>query len=224
MIDSDYRSNVAVLLANSSDEPMVIQVGDRIAQLILYRISTSTVEQIQKLNKTGRGANGFGSTGISKAIIRETKDDASPTMHIPNVLDQSTTVPLTPDIQTATDIINQEDSIKPYDIWLGNDPLDNRLTISIDIKGQHPTLGLQLAKQKDGQRLQLEHISPSTPATKIPKWPSTLRWSYLIEIDGTPVNNVEMWNKLLPLQSSNKDSKLTAYSLLKNNMVPIHEP
>ena len=50
---------------------------------------------------------------------------------------------------------------------------------------------MQFTKTTTGHRLQLTNILPSTPAAKIPKWRSTLRWSYILEIDGTPINNIE---------------------------------
>jgi dUTP pyrophosphatase len=54
---------VGVILFNFSDEPFHIQEKDRIAQLILERISTLPVQEVTDLDDTQRGAGGFGSTG-----------------------------------------------------------------------------------------------------------------------------------------------------------------
>ena len=64
VIDSDYRGKVGVVLFNHSNDAFDIKVGDRIAQLILERISTPAVEEVDSLDDTARGEGGFGSTGI----------------------------------------------------------------------------------------------------------------------------------------------------------------
>lgn len=63
VIDSDYRGPLGVLLFNFSDEPFQVRIGDRIAQLIIERISTPEVAIVDELPTTDRGAGGFGSTG-----------------------------------------------------------------------------------------------------------------------------------------------------------------
>jgi len=69
VIDSDYTGEIKVVLANMSDQDYQIQKGDRIAQLIMEEIVESDCYQVPKLVKTGRGQQGFGSTGTSKAQI-----------------------------------------------------------------------------------------------------------------------------------------------------------
>lgn len=63
VIDSDYRGPLGVVLFNHGAEPFVIREGDRIAQLILERISCPPVCEVTDLDSTERGAGGFGSTG-----------------------------------------------------------------------------------------------------------------------------------------------------------------
>ena len=64
VIDADYRGSVKVLLFNhSSETPLMIRPGDRIAQLVLERIATPDVEVVDTLDDTDRGDDGFGSTG-----------------------------------------------------------------------------------------------------------------------------------------------------------------
>jgi len=63
VIDRDYRGNVGVVLFNLSKVDYEVKRGDRIAQLVLERIFTPPVEEVEELSSTERGAGGFGSTG-----------------------------------------------------------------------------------------------------------------------------------------------------------------
>lgn len=65
VVDADYRGNVGVILFNLSDQDFPIEAGDRVAQLILERIATPEVVEVEDLDDTSRGAGGFGSTGIN---------------------------------------------------------------------------------------------------------------------------------------------------------------
>jgi dUTP pyrophosphatase len=65
VIDADYRGQVKVLLFNHSDADFKIALHDRIAQLVLERIYTPEVVEVQELEESVRGEGGFGSTGIS---------------------------------------------------------------------------------------------------------------------------------------------------------------
>ena len=62
-IDSDYRGEVRVLLANLSDEDFEITRGMRIAQLVVAPVTRVRILETQALGSTDRGAGGFGSTG-----------------------------------------------------------------------------------------------------------------------------------------------------------------
>lgn len=64
VIDADYRGPVGVILFNHSDVDFEVKPGDRIAQLIIQKIVTPEVEQVDDLNATVRGSGGFGSTGV----------------------------------------------------------------------------------------------------------------------------------------------------------------
>mmetsp|Transcript_32204 Transcript_32204/g.44684 ORF Transcript_32204/g.44684 Transcript_32204/m.44684 type:complete len:168 (+) Transcript_32204:142-645(+) len=63
VVDFDYRGNVGVILFNLSEEDFQVKTGDRVAQLILERIMTPSVVEVDDLDDTTRGAGGFGSTG-----------------------------------------------------------------------------------------------------------------------------------------------------------------
>ncbi len=62
-IDSDYRGAVTVLLINLGHEPVVIEPGHRIAQLVVAPVTRAELEVIDTLDVTARAAGGFGSTG-----------------------------------------------------------------------------------------------------------------------------------------------------------------
>lgn len=64
VIDCDYRGNIGVILFNHSEKDFVIKIGDRIAQLILEKITTPNVEIVDDLDDTIRGKQGFGHSGI----------------------------------------------------------------------------------------------------------------------------------------------------------------
>lgn len=62
-IDADYRGEVKIGLINLGPEPFTIHRGDRIAQLILAPVCRALLEEVEKLDETGRQAGGFGHTG-----------------------------------------------------------------------------------------------------------------------------------------------------------------
>lgn len=62
-IDSDYRGEVKVILANLGEEAFAIRRGDRIAQLVPAPVLRARLAEVAALDDTQRGAGGFGSTG-----------------------------------------------------------------------------------------------------------------------------------------------------------------
>jgi dUTP pyrophosphatase len=65
-IDADYRGEVRVPLINHGDIPFTITRGMRIAQLVIAPVSFPSVVEVSELPPSERGANGFGSTGLSE--------------------------------------------------------------------------------------------------------------------------------------------------------------
>ncbi len=61
--DSDYRGEYIVAVHNDTDEPKIIENGDRIAQLVIMPYLSVEFEEAQELDATERGTGGFGSTG-----------------------------------------------------------------------------------------------------------------------------------------------------------------
>ena len=64
VIDRDYTGHVKVLLFNTTNKDYFVKKEDRIAQLIIKKISTPEVLEVIELSETTRGENGFGSTGV----------------------------------------------------------------------------------------------------------------------------------------------------------------
>ena len=62
-IDSDYRGEVKVILANLGGEPFAVRRGERIAQLVPAPVLKAEFAEVATLEETSRGAGGFGSTG-----------------------------------------------------------------------------------------------------------------------------------------------------------------
>ena len=64
-VDSDYRGEVKIILINHGQVPFSIRHGDRIAQLVIAPVMQVTPIEVAALDESGRGAGGFGSTGVS---------------------------------------------------------------------------------------------------------------------------------------------------------------
>ena len=63
-IDADYRGEVMVILINLSSEDFKIDDGERIAQMVISKHEQAEWLEVNKLDETERGGDGFGSTGI----------------------------------------------------------------------------------------------------------------------------------------------------------------
>jgi dUTP pyrophosphatase len=64
-IDSDYRGEVKVILANLGDEDFLITRGMRIAQLVIAPVTRVQIVETAEASTTARGSSGFGSTGTN---------------------------------------------------------------------------------------------------------------------------------------------------------------
>lgn len=63
LIDSDYQGPLSISLWNRSDEPISINPGDRVAQLVVLKVNQVELEQVDEFAESERGEMGFGSTG-----------------------------------------------------------------------------------------------------------------------------------------------------------------
>ena len=62
-IDADYRGEIKVIAINLGNEPILIEKGERIAQMVFVPVVQAQFEEVETLDETTRGAGGFGSTG-----------------------------------------------------------------------------------------------------------------------------------------------------------------
>jgi len=63
-VDSDYRNEVCVILANLGDEPFMVKRGMRVAQMVICRTHQAELVEVEELDPTERNLGGFGSTGL----------------------------------------------------------------------------------------------------------------------------------------------------------------
>ena len=64
-IDSGYRGEIGVILANFGDKEFSVSKGDKVAQLVFAPVVQPEIEETDTIDDTDRGAGGFGSTGIN---------------------------------------------------------------------------------------------------------------------------------------------------------------
>ena len=63
-IDSGYRGEIGVILANFGDKDFPVAKGDKVAQLVFAPVVQPEIEETDTIDETDRGAGGFGSTGV----------------------------------------------------------------------------------------------------------------------------------------------------------------
>lgn len=63
-VDADYRGEVGVILINMSNEPFVVERGERIAQMVIARHEQAELVYVDTLDETERGDGGYGHTGV----------------------------------------------------------------------------------------------------------------------------------------------------------------
>ncbi len=121
VIDADFTGNVTVVLHNHGTETFHVNIGDKIAQIVIIKIETPDIHMTTaEAQSTQRGENGFGSTGVHTQAVAASLND-----------------------QNTNEITEL-----PYHIYISDDPFDQCLDITIPIKGDHPTLGLKLIQCK----------------------------------------------------------------------------
>lgn len=63
VIDPDYRGEIIAYMLNTSDVPVTVEQGDRIAQIVFQPYLPPVLEESAELSQTERGAGGYGHTG-----------------------------------------------------------------------------------------------------------------------------------------------------------------
>ena len=186
VIDPDYRGEVIVVVHNFGNEEQTICSGDKVAQIIFEQARTPKVVISKELSTTKRDQKGFGSTDL------DIKNSVQPTIK-------------------KVDINLDEDSDHPYHIEMSSDPIDNITRRSIKPFGIHPTLGMNLRICPHRNRPQLMSCEPSTPAMRISKWRSQLRYSYVTKVAGVEIANVQDIEKAVKICRAKKDKEIDVY-------------
>lgn len=63
VVDSIYRGELIIILINLGSENYLVEKNTKIAQILIQKIERAEIEEVENLNETERGENGFGSTG-----------------------------------------------------------------------------------------------------------------------------------------------------------------
>ena len=63
VVDSTYRKEIGVILRNESDKPFIVDIGDRVGQIVIMKYENVELVKAKALDNSERGNNGFGSTG-----------------------------------------------------------------------------------------------------------------------------------------------------------------
>lgn len=63
VIDSGYRGEIQIVVCNTSQKQFIFGKGDKVAQMLIQKIESPEIVEVDKLANTNRGTGGFGSTG-----------------------------------------------------------------------------------------------------------------------------------------------------------------
>ena len=193
VIDSDYRGNIKILLSNESNIPYRVDLGSRIAQMIVLSLPICTLEQTDELTFTDRNKNGFGSTGVNPILPRNT-DNGSPPAAAAAKIDSS-------------DQHLDDDDIK-YNVVCSPNPFMDTETISIPIRGSHPTQGLVFSDcETFKDKVIIKYVHPGTSPRNIKRWIHRIKNSHLIKINNINIKSTQQATAILAdILSQNKQS------------------
>ena len=97
----------------------------------------------------------------------------------------------------------------PDDFHLSTYPFGPSTEFTLPLKGQHPTLGLDLITDPNNSQIVMKSCSPSTPAARIPRWRSTLRNSVIIAVNGAPIDSSQQIMDIITKARTAKDPSLS---------------
>ena len=105
--------------------------------------------------------------------------------------------------------------------FLSCDPYGPNTTVSINITGVHPTLGLQIDSNTTSGRLVLLNCLKGTPSAKIKRWRSTLRNGNILEMDGEIVSTIKKIEEIIAEARRQQKSEIKI-TIATEERVPIH--
>ena len=234
VVDPDYRGNIGVVLHNFGKTEQTIKQRDRIAQMIVETARTPKVLESKTLPKTIRNTSGFGSTD-KKIYDTNSKTNIIPTLPLPinvrpsaacaaalhfdhtcNELENLVDDP-PHDLDIQINNISQDMNLAfdlPFDISLSDCPFDTFTDRTIDIKGDHPTLGLQMENNDMYNLPQLKQCQRSTPSSKLKAWRRDLRDGFIRSINDKPVTSVDDVKQIIRECRDKGDSSITIHFAL----------
>ena len=212
-IDSDYRGEIGIVLANDSNEDYTISRGDRIAQIIIHQLPVINVEITDKLTPTDR-AGGFGSTG--KSTLTPSHNRVKPfetnlTNMSPSQVDDLLHSASPATINTTIKLDNDDEiTIPTCNVELSGDPFLDQETIHLDIRGNHPTQGLLLESSPDWQgRVIISGCHPGTTGRRIRQWTKRIKNSLLLAINNTAITNIKQAHSIINTAMKQKHKSLS---------------
>ena len=63
-IDSEYTGEIGIILVNLSPDDVIVEHGERVAQMVCAKVVHMELEEVSELDETLRGGSGYGSSGI----------------------------------------------------------------------------------------------------------------------------------------------------------------
>ena len=180
LIDHDYRGEIFIVMSNNGNDTLELSKGDRVAQLTIVKDPMCTIEEADNLTETHRNDGKFGSTG--QGILKSAQSET---------LD--------------------EESVSDCElIQLSTSPFAQELTISVTKRGNHETVGLELAQSRDtDDQVLIMECKPGTPAARIPRWRSTLRGNVLLNLNGQPIDSIADAKTIIKQTPTGSNIKLT---------------
>ena len=212
-IDSDYRGELKVLLSNESSVPFEIKKHTRIAQLIIFQLPETFMHLTDSLSKTKRSTGGFGSTGSS------TLPNINNDQNMPSTAAAATTIDSTqPPNSNIHDDLNDH---TPYNVVLSPDPFEDYETITIPVRGKHPTQGIMLHPCPNFKgRIIIQGIQPGTSPRNIKNWIRRIKHTHLLKINNKPVTSVEHAEETL--RDITKHNKIFTITVSQDQKSPLH--
>jgi deoxyuridine 5'-triphosphate nucleotidohydrolase len=211
-IDSDYRGEIFIIISNNGPEPLVINKGDRIAQMIITKDPSYDVEITETLAKTQRDTGAFGSTG--KDVILPAA--GQPTKQRKLLPQSNPALPHDKQLHSTRNTAAAATLTKPCDhspicnVDLSSDPFVDTQTITFVSRGRHRTKGFILKDSTDlDNTVIIDTCRPGTAATKILNWRKRLKGSTLLKINDVPITSCQQAEEILNKQENMTDVNIT---------------
>ena len=211
VIDPDYTGPIKVILHNFGSDTFTVKPKDRVAQLIIEQFLSPPIKIQTRSPSTTRAEKGFGSTGITDTphtIPNAQPHKANQTGHIIPYNNSELANSKYTAINTTRTLLH---SCK---LQMNFQSPVFTTTVTIQKRGHHPTLGLQLRNDNQGPLITM--CIPGTPAARVYKWKQVLKNSRIHSINDTLVDSTSNITQII------KDSVDTSITLTVIPPTPTH--